>query len=72
MDKIMVDIREENEMIREVFKNKDLVSIDEMLNAIDDLKYQIENLEEKVEDLERPHEDDFSDEYHDLYMAGLL
>lgn len=72
MEKVMVDIRDENEVIREVFENKDLVSVDEMLNTIDDLKYQIECLKEKIEDLETPNEYDNSDELHDLYMAGLL
>lgn len=50
MKKILVDIREENESIRDYFKNKDLVSVEELLNAIDDLIYERNNLEEKLED----------------------
>ena len=52
MEKILVDIREENESIRDYFKNKDLVSVDDLLNAIDDLICEKDNLEEKLEDQE--------------------
>lgn len=52
MEKILVDIREENESIRDYFKNKDLVSVDDLLNAIDDLICERDNLEEKLEDKE--------------------
>ena len=59
MKKILVDIREENEIIRDYFKNKDLVSVDDLLNAIDDLICERDNLEEKVEDMEKDIEDNY-------------
>lgn len=59
MKKILVDIREENESIRDYFKNKDLVSVDDLLNAIDDLICERDNLEEKVEDMEKDIEDNY-------------
>lgn len=59
MKKILVDIREEKESIRDYFKNKDLVSIDDLLNAIDDLIYERDNIEEKVEDMEKDIEDNY-------------
>ena len=43
MENIYVDIRLQNRWIREVFDNKDMISIDEMFEAIEDL------LEEKDE-----------------------
>lgn len=59
MKKILVDIREENEIIRDYFKNKDLVAVDDLLNAIDDLICERDNLEEKVEDMEKDIEDNY-------------
>ena len=64
MKKILVDIREENEIIRDYFKNKDLVSVDDLLNAIDDLIYERNNLEEKLED--KKEEPDYYKEWRDL------
>ena len=53
MDKIFVDMRNENKWIREVFENKDFVSIDEMLNTIEDLLGNIENLKDKIEEMKQ-------------------
>ena len=50
MENIYVDIREENESIRELFNDKDFVSIDTLLNTIDDLLYQINELKEEPEE----------------------
>ena len=59
MKKILVDIREENESIRDYFKNKDLVSVNDLLNAIDDLIYERDNLEDKIKDMEQDIEDNY-------------
>lgn len=59
MEKILVDIRKENESIRDYFKNKDLVAVDDLLDAIDDLLYERDNLEEKIEDMEQDIEDNY-------------
>lgn len=50
MDNIYVDIREENESIRELFNDKDFVSIDTLLDTIDDLLYQLNELKEEPEE----------------------
>ena len=50
MENIYVDIREENESIRDLFNDKDFVSIDTLLNTIDDLLYQINELKEEPEE----------------------
>jgi hypothetical protein len=67
MEKILVDIREEDDEIKDYFKNKDLVSVDDMLNAIADLLYEKHKLEEEKE--ERNVEPDLHDEYLDKVMG---
>lgn len=59
MVEILVDIRKENESIRDYFKNKDIVSVDDLLDAIDDLLYERDNLEEKTEDMEQDIKDNY-------------
>lgn len=49
MENVYVDIRKENETIREYFYDKDFVSIDTLLNSIDDLLFQIEKMKEEKE-----------------------
>lgn len=50
MTDIYVDIREENESIRDLFNDKDFVSVDTLLDTIDDLLYQINELKEEPEE----------------------
>ena len=50
MDNIYVDIREENESIRNLFNDKDFVSVDTLLDTIDDLLYQLNELKEEPEE----------------------
>lgn len=57
MEKVFVDIREENESIQKCFPKKDFVSIDELLDTIDDLLYQVNKLQEEIDELnETEHE----------------
>ena len=50
MEDVYVDIREENESIRDLFNDKDFVSVDTLLDTIDDLLYQINELKEEPEE----------------------
>lgn len=52
MDMIKIDIREESEQIRRIFKNKDLVSVEELLATIEEQDDEISHLEDKYKDLE--------------------
>lgn len=52
MYKILVDIREEHISIRNYFKDKDLVSVEDLLEAIDNLIYEKDILEEELEEKE--------------------
>lgn len=69
MNKILVDIREENETIRKYFKNKDLVSVDELLDTIDNLIYEKKQLEYELEEeryITKAEENDPYKEWRDI------
>ena len=51
MSDIYVDIRQENESIRELFNDKDFVSIDTLLDVIDELKYELDKKQETIDEL---------------------
>ena len=51
MSDIYVDIRKENESIRELFNDKDFVSIDTLLDVIDELKYELDKKQETIDEL---------------------
>lgn len=59
MDNVYVDLRNENKWIREIFDNKDLVTIEEMLTKIEDLNEELEYTQEKFEDFKRDVEDNY-------------
>jgi len=56
---VYVDLRDENKWIKEIFENKDLVTIEEMLTKIEDLNEELENTQEKFEDFKRDVEDNY-------------
>lgn len=58
MEEILIDIRKQNEWIKKIFDNKDLVSleyifatIEEMDSDIENLKAEISSLNEKINEL---------------------
>ena len=65
---VYVDLRNENRWIREIFNNKDLVTIEEMLTKIEDLNEELEDTQEKFEDFKR----DVEDNYRRLEVAEQL
>lgn len=54
-----IDIREESSIVRNYFKNKDLVRTDELIGAIEDLKLEVERLQEEMEDKEQYYKDNY-------------
>lgn len=52
MDEVFIDMRKQNRWIQKYFANKDLVSVDDLLNCIEDLDGEIDHWKEKYEDLE--------------------
>lgn len=59
MNNIYINLKNENDQIKEEFKNKDLVTIDDLLNKIDDLKYELDHLQEEFDDYKREVEDNY-------------
>lgn len=59
MDNVYVDLRNENKWIREIFRNKDLVTIEEILEKIEDLSDELEHTKEEFEDFKRDVEDNY-------------
>ena len=53
MNKILVDIREENNTIKKHFNNKDVVSVEELLDIIDNLSYELDRLDEEYKDFKQ-------------------
>lgn len=48
--------------IQEIFKNQDLVSIEELIDIIENQQDEIENLKEKIDDLK-----EYKNQYCELY-----
>ena len=61
MERIMIDLRNENEcsQIRKIFANKDLVTLEEILDMICELDDKVSDLEDKIRDMEQDIEDNY-------------
>lgn len=59
MEKLLVDIREESKQIKRIFKNKDLISIKDLLSKIEELDDDKEYLEDRIKDMEQDIEDNY-------------
>lgn len=71
MNEILVDIRNENESIKKEFKNKDVVSVRELINTIADLKAELEAQEEHYEDVIKHREEEIQENYRQLTPAEI-
>lgn len=61
LDNIYIDIRNKSDWFREMFNNKDMISIEDLINKIEDLddengriKSEFEDFKQEVEDNYRP------------------
>jgi hypothetical protein len=59
MENVYVDIRNECDFIRDMFENKDIVSIEEIFTKLEDLVDEKTDLEIKFEDFKRDVEDNY-------------
>ena len=55
-------------IFEKVFTDKDLVSIEDLLEMLEEQYYEIESLREQIEDLESEHEPDYYDAWHDQQL----
>ena len=67
MEEVMLDLRGCAKSIQERFKNKDFVSLDEVIGSFEDALYEIECLEEEKKDLE----DDIRDNYKPIPLSEM-
>ena len=59
MDRVYINMKEENDWIKKYFKNKDLVSVEDLLSCIEDLDSEIYELKEKLREKEESTQWDF-------------
>lgn len=57
---VYVNMKEINEDIADYFDGKDLVTIDELLDAIDTLLYEVKHLQEEMDDYKKYVEDNYN------------
>ena len=67
MKEIMINLTNQNDTIRKQFKNKDIVSIEDLLDAIENLVYDVERLEEEKKDIEDDRNDNYVPRFRDKY-----
>lgn len=60
MDNIYIKAIDLNSWITKYFKNKDLISIDDLISCIEDLDGEVEELKEKIEDLKEDIETNYT------------
>lgn len=61
MDRIMIDLRNENEcsQIRKIFTNKDLVSVEDLLDMICELDDRVSDLTDEINYINQDIEDNY-------------
>lgn len=59
MKDIYIDLRTQSKTMRNIFINRDLVSIDDLLDKIEDLTFELEAVKEEYEDFKRDVEDNY-------------
>lgn len=67
MDKFYIDIREQSLQIQRIFKNKDIISVEDLIAKIEELDDDLSNTEEKLEDLKQDLEDNYEPKKIDPY-----
>lgn len=50
MDEVYINMKEQNDWLKKYFKNRDFVSVDDLISCIEDLDYKIYKLKEKAEE----------------------
>lgn len=63
MENVYIKTEDTNKWIAKYFNNKDLISIDDLLDLIEELDSEVEYLKDKIKEMEEPKEDEDIDEY---------
>ena len=59
MEEILVDIRNESRIIKRIFENKDMVSIEELLAKIEELDDNVEHYKKELQDTIQDRDDNY-------------
>lgn len=65
MDEVYIKVKDT--IFEDLFRNKDIVSIDEVLTELENLMYEKEHLEEQLSDLEKDVEENYEHKKIDIY-----
>lgn len=76
MEQIFIKKDNLNRWVAKYFKNKDLISIDDLLGVIEDLDGELECLQEQIEDMEQDIRDNYKSisksEQYDIYENTFI
>lgn len=59
MKDIYINLRTQSKTIKENFKNKDFISVDELLDKFEDLIFELEAVKEEYNDFKKDVEDNY-------------
>ena len=59
MNNVFIDIRNAGGIISEYFKERDIVSIDDLLNEMENLIFELDRIKEEYDDFKKDVEDNF-------------
>jgi hypothetical protein len=70
MEEIMINIKGWNSILNKKYKDKDLISLEDLIADYENALGEIEELEDKIEELQNPEEYE-EDRYEDIKL-GLI
>lgn len=71
MDKVYILKEDVNEWIGKYFGNKDLVSVDELLDIIENLDDEVNNLKEEIKNIKQDRDDNYRPiSYYEQYAIN--
>lgn len=70
MENVYIKTEDTNKWIAKYFNNKDLISIDDLLDLIEELDSDVEYLKDQIKEMEQPKEYDNIDEIVDHYLLN--
>lgn len=59
MENIYIDLRQENKWIRERLNNKDMISINDLMDEFENLLYELEGVQEELKEFKNEVEENY-------------
>lgn len=70
MENVYIKTEDTNKWIAKYFNNKDLISIEDLLDLIEELDSDVEYLKDKIKEMEEPKEYENIDEILEHYLLN--